>query len=156
MYNVYKFKLYLNRIQKELINKMFGCTRFVYNYYLEKMKKDGYVYAYNNINDYVINLKYKFLFLQEIDSIVIRKSIFNLDLAYQKMYKEGKGIPIFKSRFGKNSYNTDAIYNTYKDKQYCTIELDLIKRQVKLPKLKWVKIEVHRNKIKSTVATIGS
>ena len=73
MYKAYKFRLYPNRIQKVLINKMFGCTCFVYNYYLEKMKKDGYVYAYNNIKDYVSDLKYKFLFLQEIDSIVIRK-----------------------------------------------------------------------------------
>ena len=66
----------------------------------------------------------------------------------QKLYKEGKEAPVFKSRFGKNSYNTDAIYNNYKDKQYCNIELDLIKRQVKLPKLKWVKIRGYRNKTK--------
>ena len=148
MYRAYKFRLYPNCIQKKLINKMFGCTRFVYNYYLEKIKMEGYTYAYDNIKDYVSNLKYKSAFLQEIDSIVIRKSIFNLDSAYQKMYKEGKGIPVFKSRFGKNSYNTNAIYNTYKDKQYCNIELDLIKRQVKLPKLKWVKIRGYRNKTK--------
>ena len=82
MYKAYKFRLYPNCIQKKLINKMFGCTRFVYNYYLEKMKKEVYTNAYDNINDYVSNLKYKFVFLQEIDSIVIRKSIFNLDSAY--------------------------------------------------------------------------
>ena len=64
------------------------------------------------------------------------------------MYKEGKVVSVFKSKFGKNSYNTDVIYNTQKDKQYCTIELDLIKRQVKLPKLKWVKIKRYRNKTK--------
>ena len=125
MYKAYKFRLYPNIVQKKLINKTFGCTRFVYNYYLERMKQEGYTYAYNNIKDYVSNLKYKSVFLQEIDSIVIRKSIFNLDFAYQKMYKEGKGAPIFKSKFGKNSYNTNAIYSTYKDKSYCNIELDL-------------------------------
>ena len=112
MYKAYKFRLYPNCIQKKLINKMFGCARFVYNYYLEKMKKEGYTYACDNIKDYVSNLKYKSAFLQEIDSIVIRKSIFNLDLAYQKMYKEGKVVPVFKSKFGKNSYNTDVIYIT--------------------------------------------
>lgn len=146
MYKAYKFRLYPNCIQKELINKTFGCTRLVYNYYLEKMQKEGYAYAYNNIKDYVNNLKYKFVFLQEIDSIVIRKSIFNLDMAYQKMYKEGKGFPVFKSKFGKNSYNTEAIYSTYKNKKYCNIELDLTRKQVKLPKLKWVKIRGYREK----------
>ena len=33
----YKFRLYPNHNQKELINKMFGCTRLVYNYYLESI-----------------------------------------------------------------------------------------------------------------------
>ena len=31
-----KFRLYPNHNQKELINKIFGCTRLVYNYYLDK------------------------------------------------------------------------------------------------------------------------
>lgn len=34
MYRAYKFRLYPNNKQKELINKTFGCSRFVYNYYL--------------------------------------------------------------------------------------------------------------------------
>ena len=58
---------------------------------------EGYTSAYINISDYVNNLKYNALFLQEIDSIVIRKSIFNLDNAYQKMYKENKGNPKLKN-----------------------------------------------------------
>lgn len=28
----YKFRLYPNEKQKEMINKTFGCIRFVYNY----------------------------------------------------------------------------------------------------------------------------
>ena len=32
----YKFRLYPNEKQKTLINKTFGCTRFVYNYYLNQ------------------------------------------------------------------------------------------------------------------------
>ena len=56
MYKAYRFKLYLNCIQKELINKMLGCTCFVDNYYLEKKEKEGYTYVYSNIKDYVNNL----------------------------------------------------------------------------------------------------
>ena len=48
------------------------------------MINNGYVKPYNNIQDYVDNLKYEATFLQEIDSIVIRQSLFNLDNAYQK------------------------------------------------------------------------
>ena len=43
MYKAYKFRLYPNNNQLELINKFFGCNRFVYNYYLDKIKKDKYM-----------------------------------------------------------------------------------------------------------------
>ncbi|MBQ9854472.1 MAG: helix-turn-helix domain-containing protein [Bacilli bacterium] len=38
MYKAYKFRLYPNKEQKELINKSFGSCRFVYNYYLSNIK----------------------------------------------------------------------------------------------------------------------
>ena len=31
----YKFRLYLNSKQKEIISKTLGCTRLTYNYYLK-------------------------------------------------------------------------------------------------------------------------
>ncbi|MBQ9319026.1 MAG: helix-turn-helix domain-containing protein, partial [Bacilli bacterium] len=34
MNKAYKFRLYPNQMQKELINQTFGSTRLVYNYYL--------------------------------------------------------------------------------------------------------------------------
>lgn len=145
MYKAYKFRFYPNNKQLELINKTFGSSRYVYNYYLEKMKNNGYVPAYTNIKDYTSTLKYDAVFLQEIDSIVIRKSLFNLDNAYKKLFNKTGGYPKFKSKYNRNSYNTTAVYNNYKDKEYCNIELDLTNRKIKLPKLNWVKIKGYRN-----------
>ena len=34
MYNTYKFRIYPNDEQIILLNKSFGCARFIYNYYL--------------------------------------------------------------------------------------------------------------------------
>ena len=145
MYKAYKFRFYPNNKQLELINKTFGSSRYVYNYYLDKMKNNGYVPAYTNIKNYTSTLKYDAVFLQEIDSIVIRKSLFNLDNAYKKLFNKTGGYPKFKSKYNRNSYNTTAVYNNYKDKEYCNIELDLTNRQIKLPKLNWVKIRGYRN-----------
>ena len=145
MFKAYKFRLYPNNKQLELINKTFGSGRYVYNYYLDKMKNNGYVPAYTNIKDYTSTIKYDAVFLQEIDSIVIRKSLFNLDDAYKKLFNKTGGYPKFKSKYNKNSYNTTAVYNNYKNKEYCNIELDLTNRQIKLPKLNWVKIKGYRN-----------
>ncbi len=145
MYKAYKFRLYPNDEQKVLINKTFGSTRYTYNYYLDKMINNGYKKPYANIQHYVDNLKYEATFLQEIDSIVIRQSLFNLDNAYQQMFNKQGGNPKFKSKYEKNSYNTVAVYSKYKDKEYCNIELDLNNRKIKLPKLKWVDIRGYRN-----------
>ena len=145
MYKVYKFRLYPNNEQKILINKTFGSARYTYNYYLDKMMNNGYKKPYANAKDYADNLKYEATFLQEIDSIVIRQSLFNLDNAYQKMFNKQGGYPKFKSKYEKNNYNTKAVYRKYKDKEYCNIELDLQIRQIKLPKLKWIDIREYRN-----------
>ena len=146
MFRAYKFRFYPNKEQIELINKTFGSSRYVYNYYLDKMKNNGYVSAYTNIKDYTSTLKYEAVFLQEIDSIVIRQSLFNLDNAYKRLFNKTGGYPKFKSKYNKNSYNTIAVYKNYKNKEYCNIELDLNNRQIKLPKLKWVKVRGYRNK----------
>lgn len=39
MERAYKYRIYPNKNQEELINKTFGCVRFVYNYYLNKRKE---------------------------------------------------------------------------------------------------------------------
>ena len=145
MYKSYRFRFYPNKKQLELINKAFGSSRYVYNYYLDKMKNKGYVSTSTNIKDYTSILRYNTPFLQEVDSIVLTKSIFNLDDDYKKLFNKTGGYPKHKSKNNRNSYNIPSTYKKYKDKEYCNIELDLTNRQIKLPKLKWVKIRGYRN-----------
>ena len=145
MYRAFKFRIYPSKYQLELINKTFNSSRFVYNYYLNKIKNNNYINAYTNISDYVNNLKYLYPFLQEVDSIIIRKSIFHLDDNIKKCYNNHFGYPKYKSKYDRNSYTTSAVYGKYKNKTYCNIELDLIDRKIKLPKLKWISIRGYRN-----------
>ena len=145
MYRNFKYRLYLNDNQRQLINKSFGCSRFVYNYYLSQIRNNGYQDSFSNISNYVNNLKYEYVFLQEVDSVLIRKTLFHLDDNLKKFYNNGFGYPNYKSKFDKNSYTTSAVYSSYKDKNYCNIELDLVNRRIKLPKLRWVNIRGYRN-----------
>lgn len=145
MYKAYKFRLYPNEEQKKLINKTFGCQRFVYNYYLNNIKENKYQSAYSNINDYVSNLKYEYPFLQEADSTSIRKTLFHLDDNFKRYYNNNFGYPKYKSKYTKNSYMTSAVYRKYKNKEYSNIEINLNDRTIKLPKLKEIKIRGYRN-----------
>ena len=63
----------------------------------------------------------------------------------KKYYNNKFGYPKYKGKFDKHSYTTSAVYSSYKNKDYCNIELDLVNRKIKLPKLKWIDIRGYRN-----------
>ena len=95
MYKAYKFRAYPNSRQIELIQKTFGCTRFVYNYYLDKKKtlyeeKKESISCFDMIKD-LKNLYIDYPFLKEVDSCSLRCALFNLDNAYQSFFKKGGG-----------------------------------------------------------------
>ena len=116
----YKFRIYPNTKQIELINKTIGCSRFVFNFFLGKQKdKDAYWYiceemvqngqlSANNwkggyLNKYdtikaLPELKKHYEFLKEVDSIALQKSVENLADAYDRYYKKQNKQPRFKSK----------------------------------------------------------
>ena len=145
----YKFRLYPDDKQKEIINKTFGCSRLVYNHYLDK-KISEYELTKQSLSCYdcikdLKNLQIKYPFLKEVDSISLRCTLFDLDNAYQKFFKEHTGYPKFKSKFNKNSYRTNMVTSEYKGRTYYNIKLDLENHTITLPKLKNVKIRGYRN-----------
>ena len=145
----YKFRLYPNELQREIINKTLGCTRLIYNYYLNK-KQTIYKEKRENISCYELikdipNLYNEKPYLKEIDSCSLRCAIFDLDNAYNKYLKEKTGYPKYKSKYEKKSYRTNLITNTYKGKKYESIKIDLKNKTITLPKLKEIKIRGYRN-----------
>lgn len=146
MYKTYKFRLYPTIEEIRLIDIFFYYARLVYNHYLwlEKKYKKG-ISAHKCIKDFRNNMRKMYPMLRKVDSNLIKNSILDLENAYKKYNELGYGVPRYKSAYDRNSYTTNAIYNAYKDKRYCNIEVDLINMRVKLPKLKWIKIKGYRN-----------
>ena len=144
MYKAYKFRLYPNDKQKELIHKTFGCARFIYNHFLYECKENGYQKAYDMCKK-LKGLENDYLFLREVDSCSLRNSIFNLEDSYKNYFSKRSEYPKFKSKFNKQSYRTTCIRSSYKGKDYSNIEIDLINRKIKLPKLGLVDIRGYRN-----------
>ena len=152
IYRAYKFRLYPIKEQRILIHKTFGCSRFVYNYYLNYQKENGVQKSFNLCKD-LKELKESREYLKEVDSCALRCSIFDLEDGFNNFFTKRSGYPKFKSKFARQTYRTNCIRNTYKDKEYSNIELDLLTRNIKLPKLGKVKIRGYRNK-KSMVGKI--
>ena len=134
MEKAYKYRIYPNKKQKEIIAKTFGCCRFVYNKYLEKRielyEKDKTTFTYVQCANDMSKLKSELEWLKEVDSTALQSSLRDLDSAYQKFFKEHTGYPKFKSKKShKFSYKTKRVKNNIK---YCG-------KYIKLPKLGMVK-----------------
>ena len=145
----YVFRLYPNVEQKTLINKTIGSARLIYNIFLRdridtynNTKKGKSAYDQNLM---IPSLLVKYPFLKEVDSCSLKNASNDLECAYVHFFKQG-GFPKFKAKGVKDSYKTNNVVSTYKEKVYNSIELDLEKRLIKLPKLKWVKIKGYRKK----------
>ena len=139
----YIFRLYPNDKQIELIEKSFGCSRYVYNYFLEKNK--NYINAFESIKE-IPNLIKEKEWLSEVDSCLLRCSIFNLEDALIAYKRGNSQYPKFKSKTrNRNSYRTNNIVREYKGKVYNSITINLKSKAIKLPKLKEIKIRGYRN-----------
>lgn len=130
----YKFRIYPNIEQQELIAKTFGCVRFVYNYYLDKKiklyKDSKRSVNYNACSADLTLLKKEMKWLNEVDKWALQNSLKNLDNAYRKFFKEYSGYPKFKSKHdNRKSYRTTFTNNNIEFKN----------GHIKLPKLGLVK-----------------
>ena len=144
MYKAYKFRLYPNDNQKILINKTFGCTRFIYNHFLNKCKEEKFIKAYDMCKE-LKELVLDYPFLKEVDSMTLRCSIFNLEDSYKNYFSKRSAYPSFKNKFSKQSYRTNCITSVYKNKKYSNIKIDIKEKMIKVPKLGLVKIRGYRN-----------
>jgi putative transposase len=139
----YKYRLYPNAEQAALINKTFGCVRFVYNQMLadrisvyeqykdhkEELKKQKYKLP--------ADFKKEYPWLKEVDSLALANAQLNLQKAFANFFRDKSvGFPKFKSkRRSKKTYTTNN--------QNGTIRL-IDDKTIRLPKLKDVRIKLHR------------
>ena len=146
-YKAYKLRIYPTDFQRELLEKTFGCTRYIYNNFLAE-RKNKYEESKTRISVYeqlkkLTDLKRAKEWLREIDSCALQACVYNLDDAFQKFFK-GNGYPRFRAKGVHESFRTNNTLNTYKDKKYESIRIDLKKRIITLPKLKEVKFRGFR------------
>ncbi len=134
MEKAYKYRIYPNKKQKEIISKTFGCCRFVYNHYLAKRiemyENNKETFSYVQCANDMKQLKSELEWLKEVDSTALQSSLRDLDMAYQKFFKEYSGYPKFKSKkTHRFSYKT----------KYTNVNIQYCDKHIKLPKLGMIK-----------------
>lgn len=141
----FKYRIYPNKEQETLIQKTFGCVRFVYNHFLEKSiteyRNKGQRWSRLQQDKALTILKKELVWLREPDKCALQNSLRDLDDAYQSFFRKVKcgdnpGFPKFKSKKKeKKSYKTSNNGNSIR----------LGKNEIHFLKLGWVKAKITRD-----------
>ncbi|BBM50760.1 RNA-guided endonuclease TnpB family protein [Leptotrichia wadei] len=149
-YNLaFKYRIYPNKEQELLINKTFGCVRFVYNTILYTANK---IYEEIGKNKIITpaSLKSENQFLKEVDSLALSNAQLNVKRSFTNFFQKRAKFPRFKSKKNNvKSYTTNCVNNSIRIEE---------NKYLILPKLKRVKLKYHREitedyKIKSVTLT---
>lgn len=145
MYKGIRCRIYPNKEQETLINKTFGCCRWIYNKELSRIqdlyktekKSVSYFDSLYELSNLKQNNNYEWL--NEIDSRALQHSLKDLHTAYKNFFAKTAGYPKFKKKNEhRQSYRTQNIIN----KKTFNNSIAVIGTYIKLPKLGKVKIKV--------------
>lgn len=133
IYKGIRIRLYPTGEQKILIDKTFGCVRFVYNQTLENCKRlyeqSKRFPSKNERMKNLVPLKEKYEFLKDVDAKALQQSVRNFNFALDKFFKNRNyfGFPKFTSK-----RNQKQSYRTPHDRGRAGV---LDNKHIKLPKL---------------------
>lgn len=139
-HKAFKFRLYPNLEQANKINQTIGCSRLVYNQFLDfkiyDYKNNKTSNSYNTCSKLLTKLKVSLPFLKEVDKFALQNSLKHLNSSYENFFKNGFGFPNFKSKHNKvNSYTTNFTNNNIK----------VTDKFIQLPKVGKVKYRGYKN-----------
>ncbi|MDA3781442.1 MAG: IS200/IS605 family element RNA-guided endonuclease TnpB [Bacteroidales bacterium] len=144
----YRFRIFPNKEQEVLLNKHFGCSRFVYNYFLSERKEqyqkdkksDNYYAQAKTLTD--LKKQEETIWLKEVNSQTLQFALRSLDTAYLNFFRGNAQFPKFKSRKHKNTFTVP---------QFSKLE----NGKIILPKFKdGIKVKLHR-KVKGKIGKMS-
>ncbi len=131
-----KFRIHPNETQIELLEKQFGCCRFIYNWALDY---STWEYKTNKTNTFKKNweaklpeLKLYIPWLKDSNSQSLQHELKNLESAYKRFFKKLSGYPKFKSKYDKQSFHVPQNFKL--ESQFLSI-----------PKIKQIPIVISKN-----------
>lgn len=98
MNKAYRFRIYPNKKQEEMLAKTLGCWRFLYNTMLEDKIKE-YQETKKMLKNTPAQYKKQFPWLKDVDSLALANVQLHLETAYKNFFRDPKTVfPKFKSK----------------------------------------------------------
>ena len=131
----YRYRIYPDKEQRDFFERTFGCVRLFYNTSLDEMNK-----LYKEKKEYKditpASYKERFPFFKEVDSLALANAQLNRNKAFKAFFRKQNKFPKFKAKRNKQSYSTNN--------QNGTVYLSEDCKYISLPKIKNIKIKMHR------------
>ncbi len=149
MLKAYKYRIYPNREQQVLIERHFGCSRFVFNWAFALQKRYyamfGKSLSRTKIQSHLVKKKKKarFAWLSEVNSQSLLNALLNVHTAFTNFFKGQAKFPRFKSK--------KIPQRSYQCPQHCTV--NFAQGMINLPKIKGIKA-VFRREFEGRIKTV--
>ena len=159
MLRAIKVRLYPNKVQEQELNKVLGAYRFVYNQMLAKRltayETDKLTIGANDLSKWfhgTLRKDGEYAWLKEQNTQVMKQAIKQMDVAYQRFFKQHSGFPKFKSKKDKQSalFPCEAISrkNTF-DTKHITLIKSLKNIKFSCSELYHKRLQKYKDKIRS-------
>ena len=111
----FEYRIYPSQKQELLLARTFGCSRWVFNHFLEEkirfFKETGQSLSYCKCSKMLTKIKTQedTAWLAEVEAAALQQSLRNLDQAFDnfsKRRKQGVGFPNFKKKKSRKTYRT--------------------------------------------------
>jgi putative transposase len=161
-----ELRAYPNKEQIILLAKHFGCNRLIHNLGLERRTteyiKTGKTISKYDMNTWITQLKQteEYAFLKEVHSQTLQQTMQDLDTAFINYFRNPEKNDYKKKAKKKKDNNPDYElkledhkgYPAYQSKKSHRFsirfpqggKIDTENNQVFIPKLKWMKVKIHR------------
>lgn len=135
MLKAYRYQLDPSATQRQFFARAFGSARYTYNWALEQ-RVNAYQQEKKRLTAYDLNKLLTALkqeegkeWMYETPNVCLQQAIRNMDSAFTRFFREKKGFPRFRSKYGKQ--RVQFIDN---------VKVDFEASKIKLPKIGWVRI----------------
>ncbi len=141
IHKAFKYRIYPNKEQQDILARHFGCTRFVYNHFLRQRidffaankDADKKGLTYFDMCTMLVQFKKQeeVNWLKEVNSQSLQYALRDLDAAYNNFFNKRAKFPNFKKKRNKQSFSVPQHWSVNDNK-------------LNIPKCRGIKIVLHR------------
>lgn len=136
MEKAHRVRIYPDEEQTVLIEKTFGCVRYVHNYFINRIKKNyeetGKYLNYYECSKELTALKQENEWLKEPDKCALQNSAKDVETSFKNFFEKRANFPKHKTKKNcKDSYRTNG-------------KLKFKNGKIRIPKIGWVKVKGYK------------